>query len=93
MKAILVIDMPGCCAECPFCVSTYCVPNAKEMGIGMIHIGRLGECPLKSMPDRKEEGYPNDDYTIGKADGWNACIDAILEPNMGYNKCIEEIEE
>ena len=35
------------------------------------------KCELKPMPDRKDEGYPNDDYTIGKADGWNACLEEI----------------
>ena len=50
--------------------------------------GYKDQCPLKPIPDRKEEGYPNDDYTIGKADGWNDCIDAIL----GTNSVKEETE-
>ena len=69
MRAILVIDMPTDCIKCPladgFCWNTF---PAK---------GRADGCPLKSMPQRIEQGYPTDDYTIGKADGWNACIDEI----------------
>lgn len=32
----------------------------------------------KELPQEKEEGYPNDDYTIGVADGWNMCLGEIL---------------
>ena len=75
MKAILVIDeMPKNCEECPCCYGFACPPLDREMGMWMIKYGKPLDCPLKPMPDRKEEGYPIDDYAIGKADGWNACL-------------------
>ena len=40
-------------------------------------IGRLECVKPVPLPDMKEEGYPNDDYTIGKADGWNTCLNEI----------------
>ena len=35
------------------------------------------KCDLRPLPQRIEQGYPTDDYTIGKADGWNACLEVI----------------
>ena len=85
MKAILVIDMPMMCCECKFfrfannddwgSSETICTINGKHCENGIDY--KLRVCPLRPLPQRKEEGYPNDDYTIGKADGWNACLDEI----------------
>ena len=82
MKAILVINVPDDFLADP--------SNAYRLQIGgdaKVYYVRQGEKrgsiigdtrDIKPMPDRKEEGYPNDDYTIGKADGWNACLYEIL---------------
>ena len=91
MKAILVIDeMPKNCSDCWLHRNEYsdyekvwediCHNAEHECHVlsKANYIKRPSWCPLKPMPDRKEEGYPNDDYTIGKADGWNACIYEIL---------------
>ena len=77
MKAILVIDVPmlddgrHLCNECP-------IWNDERLSCQYDFNMEAKGCPLRPMPDRKEEGYPNDDYTIGKADGWNACLDEIM---------------
>ena len=72
MKAILVIDMPNECDECPLQDGERCY--ARQDWISTISNWR---CPLKPLPDRVEEGYPNDEYTIGKAEGWNDCLKEI----------------
>lgn len=77
MKAILTVEIPE------HFDPRYCQIG----GDGNIYYKRDGERAsiignmnnLKLMPDRKEEGYPNDDYTISKADGWNACIIKEIE--------------
>ena len=81
-KAIAIFEMPDVCCECP-CLSReqngncYCGMTFEEIK-DAIFVNKPDWCPLRPMPDRKEEGYPNDDYTIGKADGWNDCLDEIL---------------
>lgn len=74
LKAILVIDeMPTNCYECNYAIDLChgTIPPQKYYN------KRPSWCPLKPMPERKEQGYPTDDYTIGKADGWNACLKEI----------------
>ena len=73
MKAILVIDVPKSCEDCPCTDYQKCYATDTELDIQW-SFKRPAWCPLKPMPEKKEEGYPNDDYTIGKADGWNACL-------------------
>lgn len=78
MKAILVIDMPSNCLDCP-CEYDYMRCKATNYRLDYVNADaeRPSWCPLKPMPEKKEEGYPNDEYTIGKADGWNDCLDEI----------------
>ena len=80
MKAILVIDKPESCTSCLLGIYNkkwFCLKTLKDIDItDRYHIPDW--CPLKPLPDRKEEGYPNDDYTIGKADGWNECLYKII---------------
>lgn len=79
MKAILVIDKAESCTGCLLGIYNkkwFCLATNKDIDIGdRYNIPTW--CPLKPMPDKKEEGYPNDDYTIGKADGWNDCLREI----------------
>lgn len=75
MKAILVIEMPD----------DVDIDKVRIGGDGNIYFMRDGEKAsivgnirnIKPMPQRIEQGYPTDDYTIGKADGWNACLKEI----------------
>lgn len=66
-KAVLIMDMPECCYICPM---TQC--EADNMSTE--HRGE--NCPLRELPER-ESGVMVGAYTIGRADGWNACLDAI----------------
>ena len=91
MKAILILDMPSDCNHCQFADfgngQWECNQRkGKRIGESMKISSTPSWCPLKPMPEKKEEGYPNDDYTIGKADGWNECLYEILgEENVSSN--------
>ena len=72
MKAILVIDMPKSCDECPLVVNDECMKERKN--------NKPKACPLRPMPQKRENNeewlneYHRDDY----ADGYNRCIDEIM---------------
>ena len=85
-KAILVIDMPKDCGECVLC--QYPWKHGKRCSIidedcyeDCMHNRRNKLCPLKPMPEKREK--PTDSsYDFGFAkeiDGYNACIDELLE--------------
>jgi len=67
MKAILVIDMPTHCGECPV--------KCRMRGIN--HVPTW--CPLRPLPHKREpkEEWLNEYHRDEFADGWNACIDEI----------------
>lgn len=79
MKAILVVEMPNNCEECPCCYGFICSPLAREMGIWGIHNGKPTDCPLKPMPRKREpkEEWLNEYHRDEFADGWNACLEKI----------------
>lgn len=66
-KAILIMNMPECCAGCP-------VTECKFDNMG--RHSRAGGCPLVSMPQKKKLSCDNWEYDL-QAKAWNACIDAI----------------
>lgn len=83
MKAILVIDMPKTCEDCPC--------NQIEESYGSINrtfcgitdnttslSGKLENCPLKPLPEYQEEKIANyvDNYDYER--GWNNCLDEII---------------
>ena len=88
-KAILVIDMPKNCDECPCEDRDYpvcCVLNKERK----CYAKRPNWCPLKPIPKRNKydvEKYAIVDYendiTLGHYlnKGWNDCIDEILGDN------------
>lgn len=92
MKAILVIDMPKECCECP-CFYDYLCCQAKD-GVNVLGDERPSECPLKPMPNyiptpylfrqmQIADGLQNADgsvptYSEDYMNGWNDCIDEIL---------------
>ena len=89
-KAILVMDMPESCTECQFCREIdeidACCEIAREPRdeslcrmIGKYDKERPDWCPLKEVPGRDKESHYPDEYMDGFTDGWNRCIDNILE--------------
>ena len=86
-KAILVIDIPSCCGECPICASWqssafsireyWCTAMDNK---DVEPAGKPDWCPLKPLPNKRKEKYAADVglRDSGFIDGWNACIDEIL---------------
>ena len=89
-KAVLVMDMPECCADC-YC--GYFERDTKELnlvcgatGEDANNVGKPDWCPLRKLPERMEVcGTYNAAYYAkgGKMPsyktGWNACLDEILK--------------
>ena len=82
MKAILVVDKPESCTSCLLGIyykRQFCLKTLKDIDItDRYHTPEW--CPLKPIPQKKEH-QDEIDYEYGYIDGWNECIDAILEPN------------
>lgn len=88
-KALLVIDMPVLCEDCPISYKN----DYRDMCpiIGLYHNTaneRPDWCPLIPMPENddccgklKQEDMNNADKKWGWGNGWNACIDTIIECN------------
>ena len=86
MKAILVMDMPKSCKECPMFHRYFVECPLVKRGLydEIRERTRHENCPLKEMPkkkapksipfDMKEKDY----HHLGKIEGYNTCIDEIL---------------
>ena len=81
-KAILVIDMPSRCKDCPLCVSKevplsfdeyYCVVE----NLAVDAYDKLEWCPLKPAPEEVEVMWGSDAQEY--QEGYNACIENILD--------------
>lgn len=84
-KAILVIDMPNSCYECPICATWDVFPSVEEYYCTATNdsVNRSSKpdwCPLKPLPEK---------YEIDR----NKCSDLFYEFELeyGYNACIDEI--
>ena len=91
-KAVLVMDMPESCRECPFCrglneckVKKYLVRDRLftifTVDAQIMKGGKPSWCPLRELPEKipdLEHGYENVEKSIIRI-GWNACLDMILE--------------
>ena len=91
-KAVLVMDMPECCADC--CCG-YFERYTKELnlvcgatGEDANNVGKPDWCPLRELPERKEEfelreckGSVKGTWKVPLIEnkGFNACLDEILE--------------
>lgn len=88
-KAVLVIDMPRDCEECPlydeYQMRCFYLKNDKY---AVDNIPKW--CPLKPMPayDWHEEGKENECEEWYR-NGWNACLEEIAE----NANCSKEIEK
>ena len=72
MKAILVIDMPNECDECPLQDGERCY--ARQDWISTISNWR---CPLKPMPNKRVPDGSETDQIYGCYVGWNACLEVL----------------
>lgn len=89
-KAVLIIDMPECCADCQLAdddpSGLYCVPADEYYDGKESTEDRASFCPLRALPERETEMTDADDlendYVRGTMDGWNNCLDMILENGL-----------
>lgn len=92
-KAILVIDMPDSCDECPLFCGHY-----SDMCCGGLHNRTINYpypkdfkqdwCPLKEVPEKKDERYENGYMSKLGFASTGYSIDKVA---VGYNQCIDEI--
>lgn len=77
MKAILVMEMPGSCLECPLSNGNdECVVQDEDTNFAADTMSELrNSCPLVPMPERKIAVLGYEAHIASK--GWNACLDAI----------------
>lgn len=77
-KSILVIDTPEYCGKCPCFleVATDCCGlNGKDIDSH----GKPDWCPLRDLPEERNENNTYTDCEYYRAQGFNACIDEILK--------------
>lgn len=80
-KALLVIDMPEYCAECPCCDE--CVEMCRAIDKEIIEVN--GECqkpdwcPLVEVPQKKDIKNANTMTDLGWIEGFNAFLGYILK--------------
>ncbi len=84
-KAILVMDMPECCADCQLAdddpSGLYCMFADDYYEGSDSSEDRASFCPLRELPEKMpdlEHGYENVEKSIIRT-GWNACLDAIAK--------------
>ena len=86
-KAVLVMDMPESCGECPFCrglneckVKKYLVRDRLftifTVDAQIMEGGKPSWCPLRELPEKANHPAYCDNGRFDK--GWNACLDMIL---------------
>ena len=84
-KAVLVMNMPECCADCPCSfferdnpiLNLICGVTQEDA----YNVGKPDWCPLRELPEKIPEsksGYEKVTISV-KRIGWNECLDAILE--------------
>lgn len=90
-KAILVMDMPKNCLECPLGKNmSIVIETCIQCPLGKCAIDAETEtipdwCPLKPMPNKKQEKQ----YCSNGVFGINTSMETRF--NRGYNACIDEI--
>lgn len=84
-KAVLIMDMPDCCGDCILrdidSSGLYCIPAENYFDGDDSSEERETLCPLRKLPDRKEEVLKTctaqEALLFRENRGWNACLDAI----------------
>lgn len=75
-KAIIVIDTPDCCRECPLCGEDH-MTYRDYCRITDQYIWTLDKpewCPLKPVPSKYDMEYSKSDFEAG----FNSCVNEIL---------------
>lgn len=85
-KAVLIMDMPERCADCPLRNSektsyVCCYLTLKNISSTDYYDKKPDWCPLRELPEKIPElksGYEDLSTSIRRV-GWNACLDEILK--------------
>ena len=82
-KAMLIMEMPSSCVECPCSCLVYehneCEVLGKKITLDDKYEIRPTWCPLREAPKPKEDNLSlHIPYNEGFINGYNACIDEIL---------------
>lgn len=96
-KAVLVMDMPEYCADCPVATSDleglyHCAITDNYYSIDESLNGRDSSCPLRELPEKKERDYflmeavKNDCF-----DGTDSDAAYFNGKDAGWNACLDEI--
>ena len=67
-KSIFIIDTPACCGECPMSCTDVCRKWSKKDAKTFPK-----DCPLKEVPEKKEQTAFPKGYYDGWNNGFNAC--------------------
>ena len=92
-KMMLVIDEPGCCADCPCSFFERSNPKLNLIcGIEQEDANNVGIpdwCPLRPVPEKLPEKYDN----MAKDDkGGYVVVGSMVDSvAIGYNRCIDDI--
>ena len=83
-KAVLVMDMPECCADCQLAdddpSGLYCMFADDYYDGSDSSEDRASFCPLRKLPEyRRTIGKESEQNRILTNTGWNACLDKILK--------------
>lgn len=82
-KSILVMETPEHCIDCP-CHFAYengtvwCGKENKELLADDIETFKPDWCPLLDAPEKKDKNSYHNERESGYVEGWNDCIDKIL---------------
>ncbi len=76
-KSILVIDTPRDCSKCDLKDGYFC--GKTKRWIDEDDFPKPDWCPLRDLPEKKEENKYHNNYERGIVDGFNACINELLE--------------
>ena len=78
MKAILVIDMPKNCSECPMFGNTHDYQYCEVTDWITDGTYKPSWCPLKPMPEKMiAEMVMGNKFAEGCVQGWNDCLEEI----------------
>lgn len=87
-KAMLIMDAPENCAECPCCYLTegcysdICKAENRGLEEGYRE-GKPNWCPLREVPQEADIKKAKTMTTLTWLEGWNACIAEILKNKEG----------
>lgn len=86
-KAVLVMDMAECCADCPCSfferdnpiLNLICGVTQEDA----YNVGKPDWCPLRELPEKKETTYPqacyeNSYWTDEMKAGFNTCLNEMV---------------